>query len=786
MALFLPKNHGLLGINKRNLQYLRPYNPSRAVAFADDKLKTKLFLEARGIPVPQLYAKIVDRDELRAFDFSVLPDQCVLKPNAGYGGEGILVLSREGRNWQTAEKKLMTESDVREHVEDILEGMYSLHHRRDTAFFEQLLLPHACFAPLQPAGLPDIRIVVFNLVPVMAMIRIPTRESQGKANLHLGGIGLGVDLAKGVTTFAVQRNQCIYLLPHGQNPAGFKIPSWDEMLLIAARIQHITNIGFLGVDLTLDAESGPLLLEVNARAGLMVQIANLSPLGRRLERVEGLTISSPEKGVRIAQDLFGEKVALEDMEQGKPVLGLRETVEVLGGKKSVFVPAILRPNHERTIFDPTLLRELQILDAVERLEGDSYRVKFQLGGRKIQTVVTSCPIEEEGVRVSVGQRDLLDFLVDPSRKSAPSPLRRSIDLRRIDRQLADIDRKVQLLKYIRPTNLEEERRRLEGDISANPHFTYADLEFDAGDFLDRLQYLEGDDSPLGVLLTKKRDELKVKIRLLEVRGDPAAFTERSAVLFGAAEPLLLEHARAALQNWKRPRRKPQPSLLGAGEVQEMLQSTLFSYGLRDWRVIQKSAAVADCSLGRHVIILREGARFSEERIQSLIAHEIETHVLTAENAERQPWEILGRFAGYLETQEGLAMVNQERVLPSDHEKRFWSAMGVLAVHYALTHSFAELRSYIRRFGFDDARALRTTLKVKRGLGDTGRPGAFLRETVYFRGYLLVKEFLEKGGDLRELYKGKINLRDLSLVRKVPGLVEPLYLPQYLTEKKPPS
>jgi len=35
-------------------------------------------------------------------------------------------------------------------------------------------------------GLPDIRIICFNMVPVIAMLRIPTELSDGKANLHSG------------------------------------------------------------------------------------------------------------------------------------------------------------------------------------------------------------------------------------------------------------------------------------------------------------------------------------------------------------------------------------------------------------------------------------------------------------------------------------------------------------------------------------------------------------------------------------------------------------------------
>mgnify|MGYP003340230111 FL=1 len=293
MLRFL-RSHGILGINARNLLYVRPYNKRDAIAFADDKLKTKAFLSARGIPTAKIYQTITSRSELREFQMSSLPHTCVLKPNFGFGGEGILIL--RGRNkrgeFLVQGKRPISEKALKEHIEDILDGSYSVNGRADTAFFEEILTVDERLALFRPAGLPDIRIIVFNLVPVMAMLRVPTVMSGGKANMHLGGIGIGIDIARGETTYAAQYHGCITRLPHGLPVKGIQIPHWEEMLLIASRIQSITNIGYLAVDLTLDEDHGPMLLEVNARAGLSVQLANRAPLRARLDRVSGLSVST--------------------------------------------------------------------------------------------------------------------------------------------------------------------------------------------------------------------------------------------------------------------------------------------------------------------------------------------------------------------------------------------------------------------------------------------------------------------------------------------------------------
>ena len=41
----------------------------------------------------------------------------------------------------------------------------------------------------------------------MAMLRLPTKASGGRANLHQGAIGAGVDLVTGVTHHAVLKNR---------------------------------------------------------------------------------------------------------------------------------------------------------------------------------------------------------------------------------------------------------------------------------------------------------------------------------------------------------------------------------------------------------------------------------------------------------------------------------------------------------------------------------------------------------------------------------------------------
>jgi alpha-L-glutamate ligase-like protein/uncharacterized protein (TIGR02421 family) len=783
-------NHGVLGLNARNLLYVKPFNPRKAVAFADDKLKTKAFLAARGVPTAKIYARLENRDQLRDFDFSQLPNECVLKPNCGFGGEGILILNGRKNGTFIRGKEPISNQEISDHIEDILDGMFSINGKRDTAFFEQILIPHECFARFRPAGLPDIRVIVFNLVPIMAMLRIPTAQSDGKANIHLGGIGIGIDLAKGVTTHAAQYHGIISELPHGGSPAGIQIPYWDEILEISSRIQHITNIGYLAVDITIDEQMGPALLEVNARAGLMVQVANLAPQRALLNRVKGIKVSTPEKGVRIGQDLFGAgkvNASTKEPESNKAILGTHESILISGDGVNIEVPCLITPEHERTVFSPKLIESLQEAKAleVEDEKEQTYRVKFTLAGKKLQTLVGTGEVAGTE-RAMIGRRDLSGFLIDLAKETSATVIRASVktDLRAVDKLFAQIDRDLLLLKLIKPANLEEERMRLEQDMHYNPLFHYREPAIDIDEAERRLEKTTQDPSPLGILLEKKRQELLTRIALLRSRGDATRFTQHSKSLFGAPTSALLRSAQAELHNRKAcDLPPPEKELLSSEKAQKILTEALERYSLHDWEVSVRPRLVSDCTVGGNKVYIREGAKFEKTHIEALIAHEIETHILTAENGAHQPYALFRNgCANYLDTQEGMAIYNQNRIYSPFHEKRYNPPRNVLGLAFGLEHSFAETRQYLQEeLGYGADKALGQAIAIKRGLSDTSEPGGFTKSIVYFRGLRAIEQFVHEGGDLAKLYIGKIALEDMELIEKIDGLETPLLLPSFLRE-----
>ncbi|MFH0820692.1 MAG: tyrosine/phenylalanine carboxypeptidase domain-containing protein [Candidatus Peregrinibacteria bacterium] len=768
---------GLLGINARNLLYIKAYNPEKAILMADNKLKTKHYLSARGIPVAKLYGVIQNKKELKEFQWSRLPQSFVIKPNSGYGGEGILIINdrtKEG-NWITTDDKELMHKTLKRHINNILDGRYSLSDLADQALLEQKLEAPEWLTQMSYKGLPDVRIIVHNLIPVMAMLRLPTRASQGKANLHMGGIGVGIDIATGELTNIVQYNKIIQQIPDFGSIKGIKIPDWEELLLIASRVQQITNLGFAAIDLALDKNMGPILLEINARAGLAVQMANLAPLRRRLERIEGIHVGTPEKGVRIALDIFGKKAERKmPAENKKTVVGSFEPVELIGCEGNITITAKIDPHAAKSTLDAELAQEKGILEAG--------KCKFNLLGKRVTTVVETADFGQQDFKMVIGKRDLREFWVDPNKiqpKKAPGVARSSAAvLRVLDQELVILDKQIHLLAHLRPINWAEEKEIVLADPTYNPHFQYKPLSFDPVELKRRLEYLDFPKEPLGILLKKKAKEIQQKVELLEARGSES-FTDYSKALIPPPDDDTVNLALAQVKAM--PKTFPVEASIPTEEVKKRFERALVAVGLTGWEVLIKEGLTADVIAGKEkTILLSAEAPFTENRLRGTLVHEIETHVFTAMNGARQPYKIFQRgLAGYLTTQEGLAVYNQERTEAMETQKKYWPASSIIGIDASLRGGFTEVVTTLRQHGFDAERALKVALKTKRGLADTSKAGGFTKDAVYIRGKQLILSFLQQGGNLKDLYIGKINVEDLPLVKKIKGLKQPLYLPEYL-------
>lgn len=471
IAQILKNRNNILGRNERYLDYIRSNNSRLAIKIADDKILTKKVLKRNEIPVPEKIVVLRDIKQIEKFNFSSLPKSFVIKPVHGVRGSGIEIFYNQdkNRNWIKSNGSKWSLDDIKTLCRDIIDGKYSLFNEPDTVLIEERVKSHKVFKPYTYRGAPDVRIIVYNKIPIMSYVRIPTKESDGKANLDLGAIGAGIDIAVGKTTSAIiGKSKRIEYVPDSNLPlSGIKIPYWDKMLRYAVEASKVTGLGYAAVDFLIDREKGPLVVELNARPGLSIQIANDDGLKWRLKKASGLKIRSTERGIRIAKDLFGGEIE-EEVEAitGRKIIGLKEeaiffTKDGISNEKiSVKVDtgadstSIDRELAEKLGFGETLKfsddliqkcfgdgftgdlkkrsnefkleekllshKDIERASIVKSSNGISYRivvkVKFQIEDIVVETNANISDRSLLQYKVIIGRKSLSKFLIDPLKK----------------------------------------------------------------------------------------------------------------------------------------------------------------------------------------------------------------------------------------------------------------------------------------------------------------------------------------------------------------------------------
>jgi alpha-L-glutamate ligase-like protein len=459
----------VLGRNERQLIYIRKYNKSRAIKIADNKVIAKQILARNNIPVPEKIAVIRSNEDLDKFDFDSLPKSFVVKPVRGVRGSGVEIFYNRDKdgNWIRSDGSKVNLTEMKILARDIIDGKYSLFNQPDIILIEERVKPHKNFKYYTFKGTPDVRVIVYNSIPIMAYIRFPTRESKGKANLDLGAIAAGIDIAVGKTTTAISGKATkIEHMPDTNLPtSGLKIPYWDKILRYAIEASNSTKLGFAAVDFLIDRDKGPLIVELNARPGLSIQLANEDGLRWRLKKAYGIKVKSVEQGMRIGKDLFGGEIE-EEIEEisGKKLIGLTGNAKLysVDERRNEEVKVKIDTGADSTSMDRELAirlgfgdiiaeidsrqipedlnREqglelmkslaeelmpkfeyLNDIDFIKSSHGNSIRpsvnIAIEIDGLKFQTKANIYDRSQLDYKVIIGRKSLSNFLIDPTKKS---------------------------------------------------------------------------------------------------------------------------------------------------------------------------------------------------------------------------------------------------------------------------------------------------------------------------------------------------------------------------------
>jgi len=441
------KTQDILGMNARNILFISKYNRSSGKRIANHKLLTKSRLQKKKLAIPKLYRVFRKKEEIDKFDFiKKLPESFVIKPDNSLGGEGIIVIRKRGKyagEWITTTGEKKTVADFKLLIREIIEGRFSMKNRPDIAFVEERIRVPKVFKKISWGGTPDIGVIVFNRVPVMAFLRLPTKESGGRANMFQGALACGIDIATGITTHAIKGTKSITFFPGTRRKlVGVKIPEWKKVLRLAVKCQMaVPKLGFMRVDIVLQPSKKsskkksssrrknkkklyPKVLELNNQVGLKIQVANQAGLRKRMERVEGLKVKTSKKGIKIAQALFADP-KLRDVSIGKKTITVFEKIKLrpfVG--EPVEVLAKIDTGAYRTSIDKQLAKELGLLSPENKLFYKGYRssmgsekrpiveVSFWLKGKKVKTAANISDRSKLKRPVIIGRRDLKGFLIN--------------------------------------------------------------------------------------------------------------------------------------------------------------------------------------------------------------------------------------------------------------------------------------------------------------------------------------------------------------------------------------
>ncbi len=423
MAKFLD----VLGMNAREQLYTSR-NSANAKKYGFSKLRSKAFLKKQGIPVPELYAVMSSQEDLREFKWKSIPGGFAVKPSNGSAGNGVLVIKgreKSSGKWVSVDGRKLSADDLRLHASDILEGEYSTWGTTANVIVEERVPIHPDIQPYVAIGTPDVRVIVFNKIPVMAMTRFPTELSGGRANLDQGALGLGIDMGTGKTINAVSGKKSVIKVFPGTSTSviGIQIPFWVDMLKTASRIANATNLKYMGADIFLHPEKGPMVAEVNAYPGLSIQLANNVGLRKRLRRLEGVKAKNVNHAVKIGQSLFAVSYPSTSMgDTDMTILSPQENVEIFGkSSKKVSGLSLINTGRLWSVISFETAKKLGLADHRNALwtqyvegEGNAYvvEVKYKLRDSiKKSTMIVSKKLDNSKFIMHLGRRDLSGYLI---------------------------------------------------------------------------------------------------------------------------------------------------------------------------------------------------------------------------------------------------------------------------------------------------------------------------------------------------------------------------------------
>lgn len=799
-------------MNARNLQYIKKFNPRKSIRLADNKFRTKTFLWERWIPVPATYDVIKSRKELYEYDFGTLPvDEFIVKPNKWSRWRGIYRVKRLDESIDTSllpfkslwrleqmfgEKKsqheysykvsweVWSENFFKRHLLDIVDGKNSLTQWHDSILLEELLIPWNGFETFCEHWLADIRVIVFNLIPVAAMLRVPTEESEWKANLDRWALWFWLN----ISTWKVNSLYKKWKIYRTHFPEEFSHFQWkkisyrDDILLYSSKIQYFANLWYLALDRVL-TEQGPKILEINARAWLKFQLAAILPLRKRLEKIKELKITSPEKWVEITKSLFNEY-----------------KWHVISSSKVVYLTQHGRIQYEKdestfsedVLVDVDLKRSKALVsqELASKIASSNWVYSLILDETHITFKKFSYDISEktDETKIVLWKNLVQDYYVKPIKKvftrsnTIPSsslyPWERD-ELHILDEKILNLWKKLNLSRILKPTNyLDQLDLFIEKNGVYNPQFEYKrpsdQLLHEIHTKLDKIEkkyFWQSPkfQSPFAQLFLDKIWELRRKHALLIAykQQDADAILAANINLYGTldqdnlalAKELVFEHTNNNELLWP---------FLTSGEVRAKIKKKLLDVWVKWVRIVYDSEMTSRMSVvrGKTITIkIAQWTQFREIDLDATLEHEIWVHIVRRMAWRDSGWHILRNgTADFIVDEEGLAVWKSLQVLPESYQ-RMWRYIRYYLLSRAWSLDFIWLWRTVSSLKWNPLRKVfMDVLRMKKWIEDTSKIWPWMvyyKDKVYLDGQKKLESRIEQWWNIDDLKYGKIKIEDSS-------------------------
>lgn len=332
----------------------------------------------------------------------------------------------------------------------------------------------------------------------------------------------------------------------------------------------------------------------------------------------------------------------------------------------------------------------------------------------------------------------------------------------IDTYIDKLVKKIELLNYVNPLNIESEKERFfDSKYLSDPVFTYPKIDFDKFKLHKEFFSL-----PIEKIEDKRIKELYEEIiyfysgliQCIETIGTGKKFYYNSLHTFGTPTEKDVENAKFILhfkEDETADHFKPKYTALETEQFFRAFSEQYdFSYNIKHSDTMGAIAMVLN---NQQTLVLNSNHMFSENEVGVLTNHEIGVHMVTTMNGLLHPLKIFSHgFPNNVETQEGLSVFSEYMSGNLTIKRLKELAYRVLAVDslakgYSFSKTFRLLHNY---YDLNREEAFYITTRTHRG-------GGFTKDYLYLTGLNKIFNYYQEGKDLSPLLTGKVSLEHLE-------------------------